>query len=430
MKSLEYNYNSKEINELIQSSINSEDYNLILKIIIQYVHNLIKKPEVIGKYFYLNELDELLNLLANRIEDKFCKNFIKEGFKGYQNNGLILATEIYNTGGHTNVIADIVKEYPTTNIILTDLFGRYQKGLWSNFTSLIPVETLIYILPSESLINKVVRLANHLIRHTGPLFLLNHQDDVVILIAALISKKTNIYFIHHADYSPCLGCTLTQFKHIDLFKEKYNKCFNSLDKKPTLMPLAVKDIGSKPILRKDKVNTVTSGSFNKYNRDGSLSYKLIVERILNTIDGNHYHIGKIDDSYLIELKNYLEQQKINFNRFLYVEHVPSLWHALKEINAEIYIASAPINGGRTEIEAQGCGYPIISFKDETKPILEYSLHSSTTLYYSSLDELELRIDECVESIQFLGESSRNFYLENFDFKFMKNEIDKMFDEVR
>jgi hypothetical protein len=429
MKSSNYNYDCSAYLTEVEKSFNEGKISETIGLIVKAVDEIIKKDDALGKHFYLNEFDNLLVAIAEKIKIKFPK-YISQFNSTNNSQALILATEIYSAGGHTNVIKDIVELYPQTDIILSDLFGRYQKNKWIDFTKLIPLHTSVLILPNEDVLKKILRLANHIKKFSGPVFLFNHQHDVAILIAALLSESKNIYFVHHADYSPCLGCTIENFIHIDLFKDKFAKCSNSLNSRLKLIPLAVKDLGLKPSIECSELNTVTSGSFNKYLKTGDLSYKNIVEKILKTINGKHYHIGKIDNDYLFELKSHLESTGIDFNRFLYVESVPSLWEALKSINAAIYIASAPINGGRTEIEAQGCGYPIISFKDETKPVLEYSLHSPTTLYYSNLDELGLRINESVERIHQLSESSRSFYLENFDFKFMKNEIDLIFEKIR
>jgi hypothetical protein len=250
--------------------------------------------------------------------------------------------------------------------VLTDLFGHYQTGTEAieTATSRMP-KAMVYRLLKLSLVEKVQELQSifRAVQPASVLFMVHHQDPIAYVAAASLPSAVKKIFIHHCDHNPALGGTLEGYSHVDFTQHLQTICSGHLQRKSILLPLYASDLGVKTFSTPtpESMNIVTSGSSVKYTFEGPFAYHLVLVEILTAYNGIYWHIGALDDSKLELIKSTLRDHGIDDSRFNHIPWVPSLWGALKELDAHVFLGSFPIPGGRASIEAEGCGYPIVYF---------------------------------------------------------------------
>jgi glycosyltransferase involved in cell wall biosynthesis len=146
-----------------------------------------------------------------------------------------------------------------------------------------------------------------------------------------------------------------------------------------------------------------------------MSYARIVGNILSSISGSHYHIGFLPNDWLDEIRRNIAEIGISTDRFIYFGNVPSLWDTLKGIDAAIYIASAPIGGGRAAIEAQGCGYPVVYYKSTEVSLFRdvVDIYAVKEAYWTLPSELSSYLNSPYETLMQYSIMSREYYERNY-----------------
>jgi hypothetical protein len=333
---------------------------------------------------------------------------------------LIIATELYDLGGHSRVLEEVSHELKQPVLVLTDLFRTYHRDpklldtLRQRFA-----HTQLIVLPDAPLWDKC-RMLRELVLRLAPrstLFFGHHQDPIPF-VGTLAAPGANRVFFHHGDHNPGLGNTIPGLRHVDFTTSLHETCTRHLESAPQRLPLFVADQGRKtfaPVLGRT-FSVVTSGHPAKFVRSGPWALQGIVATALAAIDGSFFHIGPLADDWAGEIRAHLAANGVAPERFVTLGLVPSVWQALKTLDAAVYIGSAPVSGGRAGVEAQGCGYPVLCFKgfESGSLLADYSSYADPGgLGWADLGELTERLATVGARHAGFSTAARRFYEAEF-----------------
>lgn len=383
-----------------------------LDAVIRGVDALVSRPELVGRALFVPLLDQMVSEIGERLADSAAPHAVRAGM----HTQLVLATETYATGGHSRIVEDLCRHLPNPVIVLTDLFGRVGSGA-------LPVEHLrraagdtpVWVLPPGTALAKTIDLMRTVVRlQPQSVWMLTHHQDA-IACAALSPRRFAVprMFVHHADHNPSLGCTIDTLHHVDLVRQTSHTCAAALQRGTGYLPLHVHDQGARPQPRRapDQASVATCGAPQKYARSGPLAYPSIVAAVLGTIGGPLHHIGPLPDDAVADVRAHLARRGIAPERFRHVGAVPSLWRCLHELDADLYLTSAPLGGGRAAIEAQGCGMPIVYFdpRDSGQPLLARDVYNGSAHGWSTVEELPRALRAALADAPAQSAASRAFY---------------------
>lgn len=373
---------------------------------------VMQQKQLRGRAIYMPDLDRWVQETGKRIAAEESLQFSSG------DRALIVASELCFTGGHTRVIADICRVLdPKPIVILTDFFGRYAAGhnQWEVSAWLFP-GVHVSMLPPSGPLTKVRNLLRAFAAiRPNAIYLFAHHQDVVPYAAATEAVDLPQWFFHHGDHHPAVGATVRHYRHLDFTREAQKLCGQFAGAEARLFPLSVEDRGVKTFAYPlTGVSTVTSGYFTKYATDGPLAYHGWIAALLSSGVVTHFHVGEIPDAYLDMIRRHLMQQAIDPARFRYMAHVPSLWETLLGIDAQIYVTSVPVGGGRTAAEALGAGYPIAYFTGSDARFLQVrSLYPAQCVSFDSIAGLLAAVQRLAADHQRVSAACRRFYLDHF-----------------
>ncbi|HEU4457628.1 MAG TPA: hypothetical protein VFR90_00720 [Methylibium sp.] len=410
----------------IQARIDAGDHEGATTGIVQAVHASYTQPGVRHRALYIPAFDDQMRQLAQALGRE--PGTARSGAPGVP---LLIATELYDLGGHTRVLEEVSHEMKQPVLVLTDLFRNGARdparidALRQRFA-----HTQFIVLPDVPLWEKC-RMLRQLVLRLVPRATLyfNHHQDPIPFIGTLAQPGPRRLFMHHGDHNPSLGCTLPDVRHVDLISSLQALCGERRAEPATWLALFVADQGRKafpkPVADRG-YGVATAGHPAKFARDGALSLQRIAATALSAIDGRHFHIGPLDDGWLADIRAHLEACGIAGDRFVSLGTVPSVWRTLKTIDAAVYIGSAPVSGGRSAIEAQGCGLPTLCYRgfDEGSLLADYSSYADPEWGWASLDELAARLARLGEpgTHARLSQRARAFYDDGFSRKRFKRTL--------
>ena len=379
------------------------------------VHRTYLLPEFARAALYYPQLDRHMEQLAAQLQSG--KAPATEGRRPEMRQGaLIIATELYDLGGHSRVLEDVSHEVDRAVLVLTDLFDTYAKqpALLEQLVQRFRHCTVV-ALPPGSGWDKAhdLRLLADAMKPRQVLYFGHHQDPIPY-VGTLSLPQTRKVLFHHGDHNPSLGCTIGELIHVDLSEGARKECAIHLPHAPGLLPLHASDLGAKvfPEVHGAAFSVASSGHPAKFVRSGPLALQAIVAAALGAVGGVYHHIGPLDSDWVEEIRHHLRAQTIDPNRFVHHGLVPSLWEHLKTLDAAIYIGSAPIGGGRAAIEAQGCGYPLAYFeKAQAYGLADNTgLYASSSLKWATADELAQVLAHAGAHHRELSLQARQLYL--------------------
>ncbi len=379
------------------------------------VHNHNRLSIVNRKVLYYPGLDRQIQKLADALVVGVSPSMNLQ----LSYNTLIVASEIYQVGGHSRVIIDIVKEARSPIVVLTDMLWRFRKEPhhldW--FIRICDNATVI-VLPQLTAWDKCqgLKVLTDQFQPSNILYF-NHPEDPIPFVGTLGHKGSRKTLVHHNDHTPSLGSTLIGVHHVDFVEEMAETCARHLDRDALVLPLYVEDSGVKTFtpVHGNLISAVTSGTHIKYAREGKMALQGIVQTVLNSLGGSFFHIGELSTEWVSEIRAHLLNVGLEPERFVILGQVPSVWKAIERLDAHIYIGSAPVGGGRAAIEAQGCGYPLAFFRvdDQGPAIGSDSLYASKQLGWSNLSELTATIMHVMSNHSELSSIARAHYEKNY-----------------
>ena len=281
---------------------------------------------------------------------------------------VLLATQIYQDGGHTALMGDLATALVAANgpgttpplVWITNLLGHNSKAPASSVLARLgPAASRVTVFGGVTPVEKLVELVR-LMEEIRPrrLFLFHHPEDPLPVVAARPEWCGQRIVVHHADATPGFGLCLPEVVLIDLnpTAAAQSRLFG-LD--PRLLPLTSPDPGPRPAsFHSDgRLVTATAARAHKLTTSSRPSYVETVPLVLQTTGGRHVHIGELTDEMLESIRVGVTRAGLPEDSFLYRKWVPSLPHALWEHHCDLYLASFPVDGARTNVEVAASATP-------------------------------------------------------------------------
>lgn len=373
----------------VEQQIATGDFDGALMTLMQGVQICNHQKERARLFLYLPLMDRQLEQLARALPVTAPTPFGQP----LSTNTLVIASELYQVGGHTRVLADVVRELASPIIVLTDMLGRFKKTPEYLNWLLAEFEGIPLVMLCQTNLWKKCNELHLLTQRLRPQNILyfNHHEDPIPFVGTLGHAGSRKTLVHHCDHSPSLGNTLAGVGHVDFTVEAARNCAGYLQREALVLPLYVTDQGEKSFatISGNHFSVVTSGTHIKFVRTGELALQNIALTVLSNVTGEFFHIGALDAQWVAEIRAHLDSNGIAPDRFVAVGPVASVWKTLLELNAHVYLGSAPLGGGRAAIEAQGCGYPVAFFQvlDQGPAIGADSIYASKELGWGDLSEL-------------------------------------------
>lgn len=383
----------REVLEKGESMLSQGDYEDALRVVFEACFALRSSQELAMNKVHLPSLDQLIARIGLSLtSDLDCQS---QAPAEKQDLDIIVATEIYATGGHTRVIEDIVK-YGEGRflLVLTDLFGHYSSGRLNLVGCNVLCESAsAVLLPNIGLAGKV-RDLHRLLRDLAPrnVWLLAHHEDVVAYSACNSNLKSRAIYVHHCDANPTLGATIKSYDHVDILAPAFEMCRDSNLIAPKFLPLFASPPSHTNSLKSYiQTSTATSGRSNKFRFDGELAYPEIVARVIEATQKPHLHIGYLEPTHIECIETALNERGIEPSLFKYLGTVQSVSQALVDHQVDVYITSAPEGGGKALIEALSAKIALLVYVNERNNRLVDRYHKDTLpsvfKTWSNIDQL-------------------------------------------
>lgn len=402
----------------VASLVDAGRHDDAVRLIAARVNTSFMRPGVAHHALYYPRFDEQIDRLAGVLAARQAPASARRP-RATRENHLIIATELYRIGGHSKVVQEVARELANPVLVLTDLFGQRAKQpqQWDWIERQYDMAQ-VADLPGETPWQRAEAL-HDFARRLQPrsIWYFNHHQDPLPFVATLHLEGPRKVLVHHCDHNPSLGATLGGLVHVDITDKLQQTCSAHLGRETELLRLYVADQGVRgfaPVAGTD-YSVVTAGRAGKFARGGPLALSRLVATTLATVQGHHYHVGPLDEAWRAEIAATLRGQGLDPARFVALGAVPSLWQALQQIDAAVYIGSAPVSGGRGGVEAQGCGLPVLPFTGfETGSLLaDYSSYADVALGWSDLPALAAQLRSVGDRHASLSRQARAFYEAEF-----------------
>lgn len=329
-----------------------------------------------------------------------------------------LVTEVYKTGGHRTILNSICNEIKS-HVIFTDLFNGISDGKVKLEGMVTPSALSSITLNSGALIEKVRSTVN-LLNSLSPkrVWLFNHHQDVVAILAALIfDGGRRSVFVHHCDHDPGLGATIKFPVHLDFTDELLENCA-SIGLNSSRLALYAQRARHRAPAPVSSLTVATAGSITKFiGTLRGIKYRDVVIRILQHPRVNAFHhIGEVEETFASELRATVATHGIDPGRLLFAGQVNNVSDYVLSVGAHVYLSSFPIGAGATSAEIQSAGVPIIYFepcKQEMPLCAVTSTYASPTLAWAQLDNLDIILDRLSSEWPSYSEAAIKKYTESF-----------------
>lgn len=307
------------------------------------------------------EIDDLLQTLGRRHAEI-------AGLGRPENAGgdWVLATTIYESGGHTPVIRDLHEALPDglAGIVLThvnhDPTNVTEAALRRTGLSSDQIHSANGPTLEETFRNIVQRF------HSAPpqrLFLFQHPYDTAAIASAsaLQAAGVEIWLMHHADAYPSAGLYLRDAKIVDFTARSHAFATQIAGLRSVWLPLTCPDPG--PVPNRPRVDrplvTALSGSGTKVFQGSTHDYSDAVATILAAGASRHVHIGPLESRQHETIASAITAVGGDPTRFVHLPFVTSLSDALISEQVDIFINTWPIGGARAVVESMAAGVPIV-----------------------------------------------------------------------
>jgi len=407
----------------INALSNAHQQNEILALIYKSISAIKLQKEFVGTKVFTPYFDQVLENIDLDITDIISRD--------RKLANVVIASEIYNYGGHTKVIQEILELVENPILIITDVYDRFAKNRLFEQVSSSFIKCPVLILPNEAYLDKAKRLAAFINSCAKNVFILSHHEDAVAIAACQKTLHTQYYFVHHADHNPALGCTVAHFNHVDLFESIAKLCAQDLNKPVIFLPTSSNDLGAKKFVYPiQQFSTVTAGSAGKFCMTGEVSLSRIIIESLKVCGGKHYHFGELSVEQIQTIQNDLKQAAIDSELFVYLGNVPSLWDGLCSIDAHIFLGSAPTPGGKSNLEASGAAYPLLAYVPADAPRYLYvGAEAQIGLNWTNIAELTSGLKTMMANHEEFSRQSRQFYLSNCSSDAFKQKLTQLCDAL-
>lgn len=329
---------------------------------------------------------------------------------------VFVATTLYPVGGHTALIGDFVRALaeitpgaPSPQLVVTNSNVEHIAPLAPETAARTAIEPgKIDILPGPELEDRLDQLFERLGKlRPRRLFLFHHPDDPVACAAVQRGISPQTFLVHHADTIPAFGLYLSGIQIIDVTPSAAAMS-RVQGFAPALLLLTAPDPGPRPVgfLQRGNLVTATCGTYHKFRIEPPHSYPEAVGVILRATRGWHVHIGPLQDYKLSAISDVLDAMNVDRARFVHVPWGDSLATALWEHACDLYFASFPVGGARSNVEVFAAATPHLCYTSRPKGAIDPdSLRPEGGLVWRSLEELKIELENIADA-RLLGEKSK------------------------
>lgn len=329
------------------------------------------------------EIDELLletgRLIFKKgtglesVRNQKCDEATRAG--GY----VFIVTNLHNTGGHTAVLEDFLRaiEPGPATILVTEvrvvcdrpmIIDRFQHHR-------VPIK----FAPEGSSNVERLRWIFEQIQTVKPekIVYLIHPHDLIAVASALPELDSQLYFYHHLCHLFTVGAKIPHAVHIDFHKTAWWNCRQNYGiTNNVLLPLCASELES---LRLSRVEFMPTGRLktcsasadpSKVTAPYAYPFHEIIPEVLQFTGGEHVHWGSLPPNVLDMIRSNLVKRGLSPSVFTSVPWVKSIGQAMLELEADLYVNSFPLGGGRSVIEAMAVGMPIMMHSSYCSPFYD------------------------------------------------------------
>ncbi|MGI8603275.1 MAG: hypothetical protein ACR2OZ_09780, partial [Verrucomicrobiales bacterium] len=365
-----------ELQATVSSAAHAGRWSNGLDTLANFVRLINSDPASAGKIYESRPLDGLCLEIARGMarDENWDQRPRSEADRETQ---VYVATELYESGGHTRVLEDFIAAQPGRRhlILLTKLHGRTTRAkIEARFAA---PNVVVECAPAHDAAETVRWLAGRLqALAEARIFLFTHHEDAVAVTACASITLARLYFYHHADHHLALGLHLPGAVHLDLTPFSFFHCRDAARlSRVTYLPLTTPEVAARPpaefCLSPTEAGLVTCscGSEGKFTAPYDFNYFDLMAQALAQTRGSHVHIGPLSGDMVTRFHERLASWGVAAERVRLVTQVPSLAAALSEFNVSLYLGSWPLGGARAIIEALGTGTPVLVHQNYTHEYL-------------------------------------------------------------
>ena len=356
----------------------------------------------------------------------------------HQNRIAFLATELYDTGGHTeclkNVIASLHGEYDIA-LFCSKYFSTEKKAPLklsyikkrSVLFDGIEFNGIAFKDSALSLFYKIYAYAPKV------LFVYMHMDDSLgVAVLALLKKYTDIkifYFNHGAHY-PALGFSfadaslecMPSTQYLTEQKREFNKCIRVVlpsslqEENPSFsddeIQLKRKELG----VRNGNLCTVSGGALYKFFEGDKSSYFEFIKNILQQVPNlQHVFMSNITKSAMRKVKNIFKDDPEAFSRLIF--EPLSIEYQLVFKMADVFVDSFPVSAALTQIDLMRLKVPSVVKinRDDTKISFHEYMPENYAYMSENLDGLEKMLLKLLGSKNLRKEVAEQNYVHYLNF---------------
>jgi hypothetical protein len=406
----------------LDASIAGGNLDSALRLIQRVVDQIYCEPINTARIFGSRFLDDYCQKIGavnwQRISGDLPPRFT--GGERHQNTVVFVASRLYATGGHTAVLADIIRLGPVARsiVLITGTVGKTDLAAVQRRFADMPQVSLI-CAPRGTSLEKLDWLQRQFLElMPKTVWLFNHEQDSVAIAAVQPGADYQLCYYHHGDHHLCLGVFLTYADHIDPHPMGFHNCRENLGIQDNrYLPLVIKDQGKLTIEKTSSLGTglitCTATNPNKVEAPYFIRYADVVPKLLHTTQGKHVHIGPLSPLTRLRIRHGMHDLGTPMDRFIYVPYVPSVWRALHEYQVDLYVASFPIGGARTLIEAMGAGIAVaLHLHTHSRLLSTFDMAFEGVYLWREPEQLYKILREAnAETLKPIGENARRKYEE-------------------
>ena len=373
-------FNTKNFEDMVQKIDEQPDINNKMPLAIDAAKYAVRNKTL---YLSSDKIEKVFTDIAeqNDIELYPASEVIK-------NSVLHIASELYNTGGHTRVIERWVETSPDTethSLLLTRnsiVPERLREAIEAKNGKVMILDQTLPDVKAALALRRIASQYEKIVLHI-------HMDDHLPLIAFGTSKFPRpVIFFNHADHLFWIGVSIAD--HIIDLREHGHMLTTdfrgSLSSSIIYLPVDVKE---KPQIDKkqsremfglpqDRPIIFTSGAPHKFKPIKNLDYSLFMKKVLKRQSNAFFVLVAPSKDMFKNIKDISEQN------YKFLSAMPNDEYIKCLASADLVVDSMPNGGFLTLVDAVSAGIPVLSLKRDAAQ-LDFITHSKA--YISGMDEL-------------------------------------------
>lgn len=321
-----------------------------------------------NKNFDVSSVDKALAEVADEIYAKYCKSFLTQ--EKNSDKIAFFATELYETGGHTQCLFSVLKSLhgeKDLSLFLSCL-DTCEKKIPNKMASIKQFANVDGVeFKRKKLIQNLIILYNKIVAENPCVaFVFTHPNDIIFTMAVHLLKKytdIKIIFINHASHFPSLMMSFADLilegmpstQKITEEKRHFHNCqiigLQSLTKDETIYYTneQKEDIKKKLGVANDELLTMSGGSSYKFfDGDTSEYFEMIQRLLIKEPNLKHVIISELSEKQKDVVNNIFIKNPLVRERLIFVPYC-TYFDDLFQC-ADVFIDSFPVSSALTQID--------------------------------------------------------------------------------